>query len=225
MPSAAQPNARSSDLRRLGELLPTIAEPPATDGDWQRREHVDFWRAVSKLGASLRAAGVGDEHIGGRLHEFPVEVRYPSPGVRIHGPVGVGKTRLGVGFLRWGHLAGGRIRAVLAGDMLSEIRETFRDDSPRSERAVVDEFCAVECLLIDDLGREGGFRARQSTDYVLAVLHRILSRRNSDRSKRTVITTNLTLDEIEEQYDESVASRISTLSEIRLVGDDRRRTR
>jgi DNA replication protein DnaC len=202
------------------ELQPP-AEPKLTRAEVARR------RRARDVDAAIYGAGVMEEHAAAKLEEFPkvdAEIVW-SPTIRIHGPIGTGKTRLAIAILREKYIGeGGTLRFALAGDVFSEIRETFRDNSPRSEREVVDELCALDLLVLDDLGREGGFRLRQSSEYVLSILHRLLSRRLGERfNKHTIITTNLTLDEIEAQYDEGIASRLSTFEEVILTGADRRR--
>lgn len=72
-------------------------------------------------------------------------------------------------------------------------------------------------LFIDDLGAE------KTSEFVVEFLYLIFNGRYVKGNVHTVITTNLTLDEIEERYGSRIVSRMSEmLTFINLTGDDKR---
>lgn len=199
-------------------------EPPA-DNRTSSGEPADlvFWKRAARLRPAMESAGVWPEFIKASLADFPqFSMEIAEQSALVTGPVGVGKSRLAAALVRVALLSGRTARFVLAGDLFSEIRETYRDESEQSERQVVESLCSFDLLVIDDLAREGGFRGRQSSEHVMSILHRVLSKRNG-ALRRTVVTTNLTIDEIEAAYDSAIASRLGSYRELVLLGSDRRR--
>lgn len=86
----------------------------------------------------------------------------------------------------------------------------------RDDRSVVlcEQISSCDLLIIDDLGTE------RSTDFVISQLFVCLNDRILNH-KSTVISTNLTLEEIKANYTERTFSRISNHFKIlRLAGDD-----
>ena len=85
-----------------------------------------------------------------------------------------------------------------------------RKDTGTDEELIYD----CDLLIIDDLGTE------RNTDFVVSQLFVCLNDRILNR-KSTIISTNLTLEEIKTNYTERTFSRISNHYKIlRLAGDD-----
>jgi DNA replication protein DnaC len=211
------------------EPEPFVPVPPIVRPlfDWGDKS---WWHRALRPRLLLLGTGVFTEHLSARLTDFSETVasdaisdRAQTVGLLVKGAPGRGKTRLAAALVRYYVLDGWTARFAMAGDVLSEIRETFRDDSPRSEREVVEDLCAVRLLVLDDLGREGGGSKGQSSAYTLAVLHRILTKRIG-AGHTTVITTNLGLPELEAYYDGAIASRLHALEHVTLGGKDWRKT-
>ena len=70
-----------------------------------------------------------------------------------------------------------------------------------SEESLLEEICECDLLILDDLGAEF------STQFTVAQLYNILNTRMINNVP-TIISTNLTMREIEEKYSQRVASRI-----------------
>ena len=70
-----------------------------------------------------------------------------------------------------------------------------------SDENLLDELCECDLLILDDLGAEF------STQFTVAQLYNILNTRMIN-SLPTIISTNLSMREIEEKYTQRVASRI-----------------
>ncbi len=92
---------------------------------------------------------------------------------------------------------------VTVPDLLLTIRESFKDRAEVSEGQLIDRYSEVPLLVLDDLGSE------KATDYALTTLYILIDRRYREEMD-TIITTNLTLDEIEEHLHARIASRLSS---------------
>lgn len=89
-----------------------------------------------------------------------------------------------------------------------------RGGSTGAQRSTNDELYGCDCLIIDDLGTE------MTNTFVLSSLFTILNARELAR-KSTIITTNLSLRELQERYSDRIFSRITTGFTIcKLTGDD-----
>jgi DNA replication protein DnaC len=178
----------------------------------------------------IRGAGIPIRYKGATLADFDENVvRQVSPfiegqcqGVFIHGPVGTGKTHLGVALVKAAveNAVRAQRRATLlvtsAPALLSEIRSSFRDGSALSEDDLIRRYASVEFLLVDDLGVERG------TDFAVQVLYLIIDARYT-AMRRTVFTSNLNVEEIAGRLGDRIASRICGMGTVLLLdGRDRR---
>ena len=71
-----------------------------------------------------------------------------------------------------------------------------------THKAIMDSIVDVDVLLIDDLGTENVYK-NVTAEYFFSVLNERIARK-----KQTFISTNLTLQDIRERYDERIFSRI-----------------
>lgn len=104
---------------------------------------------------------------------------------------------------------------VTASDLMDRVREAIDQGGVRK---LIDQFRATKYLLIDDLGMES------PTKWTLEQLTRIIDWRYRDGSQ-TVITTNLTLNEISQAHGDRIRSRIVGLvgrNVVHFKGRDRR---
>jgi hypothetical protein len=191
---------------------------------------VDFWRRAKRIVSLMADAGVWPEHADGMLSDFQRPAQHDlttlffesqaggkARGLLVTGTPGTGKTRYGAAAVRLWLLAGATAQIILARDLFRQIWSTYRDDSKRSEEAVIHDFTSVDLLVIDDLHREG-----RATEAVGSALHEILSTRLGF-FRPTIITTNLTRDEIGARYGDSLSSRMGALIPVVIDGKDRRR--
>jgi DNA replication protein DnaC len=135
--------------------------------------------------------------------------------VVIMGNTGCGKTHLAVAMM---FDADSDSLFTTAPELLLEIRESFRDSSPQSEREIVDRYSRYPLLVLDDLGAE------KSTEWSITTLFLIIDRRIRD-CRKTIITTNLTMEQIEQVFGARVASRLSAMRVIRIGMPDYRKKR
>lgn len=105
-------------------------------------------------------------------------------------------------------------------DLLLEIRGSFNSADPQnSEKGIVNEFSDwKKVLVLDDLGAE------KSTEWSMATLFTIINRRYENIAP-TIITSNLSLDELSRHIGDRITSRIVGMCRvIEFKGKDRRIT-
>ena len=144
--------------------------------------------------------------------------REGKPNMLISGNVGSGKTYLLTACANLCAALGRSVRFVTAftlnGDMM-----TAHLQGNEAREAILNEYIDVEVLLIDDLGSERIYKD-VTAPYLFAIINERLVRK-----KQTFISTNLTLTEIRERYDERIFSRLVDRSSIfvaQLIGEDKR---
>lgn len=180
----------------------------------------------------LKACGVHEKYQPCDFNNFEGNDRivtrlkaYESGGLVLRGVTGSGKTHLAVALMkhvyerRWcrycdewieavknggvgGNAPNLKMRFITVPNLLLEIREAFGNNSKRSERDLIEEFAAEPFLVLDDLGAEKG------SEFAVTTLYVLIDRRDAEM-KDTVITTNLTQENIEEKLNARIASRLS----------------
>lgn len=102
-------------------------------------------------------------------------------------------------------------------ELLLKIRSTFSLE--RCEEEIVDKYSNTPLLILDDLGAE------KTTEFSLQTLYIILNRRYNEQLQ-TIITSNLTLDEVKDRLGDRIASRIAGMcSVLHMKGHDKRLTK
>jgi DNA replication protein DnaC len=87
-----------------------------------------------------------------------------------------------------------------------------------SEQDIFDHYTYCDLLILDDLGAE------KTSEYALSSIYTIIDER-INYLKRTIVTTNLSLQEIEEKMDARLASRLSSMKVIKINMSDYRKKR
>lgn len=131
------------------------------------------------------------------------------------GPTGVGKTHL-LRCMANEFITNGKVVNIVTSLNMSIDFKTF---SKTSDETLLKKYLTPDVLFIDDLGTEPIFK-----NVTIEYLYLIINERKM-RNKRTVITSNLELDEISDRYDERLYSRIGdqkTSIYLILQGSDRR---
>lgn len=127
------------------------------------------------------------------------------------GMPGVGKSHLAMSILRSLNETGDQRNMSLfvsVDEMLRKIRGSFDNrESLYTENYFVDLLSAADYLVLDDLGAEtGGTNSKKiATDFTLRVLYAIA---NARQNKPTIITSNLSKNELTAMYDAKLVSRL-----------------
>jgi DNA replication protein DnaC len=201
----------------------------------------------------MGAAGIKKRFMNATLDDFEPKYRQQfttDKGLFLTGPRGVGKTHLMAAMIRQEILDKepesytGTIKHadpvyeylqyyrpdeyafplfISVPELLLEIRGTFGQryidpDSgpPDTEASIISFYSRYKVLYLDDLGAE------KASDWVRSTLYLLINRRY-ENERRTVISSNLSLDQLADQLDDRIASRISEMCKIvKIAGSDRR---
>jgi len=143
-------------------------------------------------------------------------------GLIFTGTVGTGKTHLAAAITLY---MLNHCQPVIFGtvtNLLGRIRQTYNNDNKETERQAVDDFLNIPLLVIDDLGKE------KPTAWVEQMMYEIINGRYED-NKPLIITTNISLKGIEEQYERNGAAIVSRIVEmcqgVKMDGSDHRKAR
>lgn len=136
--------------------------------------------------------------------------------ILLTGGTGTGKTHLAVALMK--HINKDRSKFITVPTLLMEIRDSFRKDATDSEMDIVDKYSYCNLLCLDDLGAE------KSSEFSIATLYLILDKRVSSL-KQTIVTTNLSLAEIEATLGARIASRLSEMRVVKINMPDFRKRR
>lgn len=131
------------------------------------------------------------------------------------GPTGVGKTHL-IRCMANEFISNGKVVNIVTSLDMSIDFKTF---SKNSDEELLKKYITPEVLFVDDLGAEPIFK-----NVTVEYLYLIINERKM-RNRKTIITSNLELDEISDRYDERLYSRIGdqkTSIYVILDGEDRR---
>jgi DNA replication protein DnaC len=108
-------------------------------------------------------------------------------------------------------------RFISVPSLLMEIKSSYDINSSLTEQGIIQEYTKIPVLILDDIGSE------KPTEWVRERLNMIIYERNL-RGLKTIYTSNLSPDELQERLDERITSRIHQQCEIiQLGGPDRRR--
>jgi DNA replication protein DnaC len=101
-------------------------------------------------------------------------------------------------------------------ELLLKLRGTFKNSSESDESEIIKTYSEAKILYLDDLGVE------KVSDWALQTIYLIIDRRYSEML-RTIISSNLSLDQLADRLDDRIASRIAGMCEvIKMTGKDRR---
>jgi DNA replication protein DnaC len=134
---------------------------------------------------------------------FSVET---ARGLLFYGRAGSGKTHLACSVARYlieQKLIG--VKFVRIVDLLCDIRKTFDENESyrtENESELIRKYTRVPLLILDDLGSE------KTTDWVRQILYQIIDERWLEQMP-IIITSNLTLDDLEGRLEERITSRIA----------------
>lgn len=101
-------------------------------------------------------------------------------------------------------------------NLLLEIRASFREGSSESEEQIIKKYSNVPMLVLDDLGSE------KVSDFVLTTLYILINNRYAENMD-TIITTNRSLEQIEDHLNARIASRMASMDLVKISMSDYRK--
>lgn len=145
----------------------------------------------------------------------------PTEGAYLYGATGVGKTYSLCAVARELVTQGYWVKRIVWERLTLEIRGSFRYEDV-SEQEIIQPLIDCDILIIEDLGTSTS-ADRTESDFNLRVLLTILDARNEDM-RPTWISSNKSIEQLAETFDDRVASRLCEHCKIILLeGKDRRR--
>lgn len=143
-------------------------------------------------------------------HCLKICMRYvtePVCNLFLYGGCGTGKTHLAVAIARDLLMKGKEVLFTSVPRLLFEIRKTFRQSSDDTETFSMEKYISCPFLILDDFGLE------KDTEWSKQTLDYIIYERDNNLSP-TVITSNLSLDELSEKMGERISSRLAGIGKI-----------
>ncbi|HET7418640.1 MAG TPA: ATP-binding protein [Solirubrobacterales bacterium] len=138
-------------------------------------------------------------------------------GLWLFGGTGTGKTTLGMLISKTALEAGRTVAIYSLPKLLARIRRTY-DSEPGGDSylSLFEQLTSVDLLHIDDLGAE------KRSDWVLEQLYALVNERYEEQ-RSVLVTTNLELEELENQIGARTVSRLSQMCDlVELRGSDSR---
>ena len=148
-----------------------------------------------------------------RCRQYAESFRLGAPNLLFNGGTGLGKTFLSACIARTVADRGYSVVYESAGHMFAKLeRAKFAGDEHAREECK--KYTECDLLIIDDLGTEMGGQ------FVTAVLYTLINDRLL-AGKATIISTNLTNDELEKRYSPQILSRLrGNYRRLPFLGDD-----
>ena len=134
------------------------------------------------------------------LHSFSEKNR----NVTMYGPPGTGKTALACAVGREAKLQRRNPRLIRWHKFLSRMRTSVRSSEKEGQFNLLNNITKAPLLIIDELGMD---RKQKASDFEAETLFEIVSGRHGNHLP-TMVTTNLTRDQIERLYGRSLADRL-----------------
>jgi DNA replication protein DnaC len=138
-------------------------------------------------------------------------------GLWLFGDTGTGKTTLAMLVSKAATEGGHSVAVYSLPKLLARIRRTYDEEAGGdSYGTFFERLTSVDLLHIDDFGAE------KRSDWVLEQLYALVNERYEDE-RSIMLTTNLTVDKLEEQIGRRTVSRLTeTCEQVPLFGADRR---
>ena len=178
----------------------------------------------------LKRAGIGKRYIGCSLDNYQGGEKYVKfcrewikegnreESIFFTGSFGSGKTHLSVALCRELFLCHELYEVYFESsiDLLYEIRKSFSSTTDTDE--IIKRYSQVDYLVIDDLGAE------KTTEWSIETLSLIIDRRDRNLLP-TIVTSNLSLNEVAEKISGRIASRMANGKIVKIDMPDYRKKR
>lgn len=155
---------------------------------------LDYYPAGSGVSPKMRM-----ENVFNYCRDYANDFGKSSDSLLLYGKTGLGKTHLSLAIAGKAVEKGYGVIYTAAQNLFNQLeREKFgRTDNNNTEKSILD----CDLLIVDDLGAEF------STSFTVSSLYNIINCRELER-KPTIISTNLTPEQLKSTYDDRIASRI-----------------
>jgi DNA replication protein DnaC len=201
-----------------------------------KKQQGDMRESLGWFGVPKKYQNCSFESYSEKTGKYKAECqKYQSGGLVLTGNTGCGKTHLAVAIMRQFHYNNlqelierewvqgqsgdySQKGFVSIPDLLLEIRMTYDKKSELSEADIIEKYTSVPFLILDDLGSE------KTSEFSITTLYLIIDRRDREEMS-TIITTNLTNEEIEKTMNARIASRMAGMKNIKINMDDYRKKR
>jgi len=169
------------------------------------------------INKQIEKSGIPEKWWGKTIQDIEVRPLF------ITGPVGVGKTYYMAAMLyaQWQRVVQEKqewpvITWTGAPGLLFRLRSSFTPGALETEKQIIDHYTKVDWLYLDDLG------ADKPSDWVRASLYLIIDTLYQ-MGKNLVVSSNLSLSELSEIYDDRLTSRIMEMCRVKtMTGVDKR---
>lgn len=208
------------------QSLPESSQP--SESEESKEERIN--RLVRDIPEVMREYGIPKRFIQKDL-VGSLSLDVIKKGVCLTGKVGVGKTMAVCLLARdwlfnrlknstgemWGTVSREAWKFVVYPEFIMRIQDSFKNKrSDESAWEMLEELAKTPYLIIDDLGAE------KPTEYVRQATYYIINHREMNLLP-TFITTNFSMDHLDENLDPRISSRIAGMCDImRFEGNDRR---
>lgn len=182
------------------------------------RERFDQFRLDYYPEAADPTFGVSPRHmmrmVLQRCQKYAREFSLESPSLLFTGGTGLGKTFLSGCIARCVADNGHSVVYDTAIRLFSDFEAVKFGDNTEENRRQVQKYMDCDLLIIDDLGTE------MVTQFTVSALYQVINSRLMDR-KPTILSTNLSPEEIRTRYSPQIASRIlGTYHVMQFLGTD-----
>jgi len=147
--------------------------------------------------------------------------REPDQGIVFWGSPGVGKSHCMAALARKFILTHKTCKRITYEMLCLKIRDTYQSNSANTELSVIQPLIDCSYLFIEDVGTTRSIGKTES-DFSLRAFLVLLDGR-LEACRPTFITTNKSVENLGDSFDERVASRLSSFKVIRMAGRDKRK--
>ena len=167
----------------------------------------------------LESAGVPPKYLGCSFENFKVTkenhtyfsackkyASAPNGGLFLYGSYGTGKTHMAAAIARELLLRGEKVAFTSTPKLLFQIRKSFQKETEEEEQ-YISPYISCRYLVLDDFGMG------KVTEWTRQTLAYIVCERD-DNMKPTIVTSNLSLDEIAEKIDGRISSRLAGMGRV-----------